>query len=905
MSNESTSIKYTFANGEISPGIYTRREWERWLDSIAVGENGYITPTGAFRKRPGIRFLNEALHDDKPITFVRFEFSTDQVYMLEFGDYQMRFYVDGELVLNDDNTDYILETPYSAEQARWFAHAQYRDTIFFAHWDVSLKRLVRYGHNNWVWEEHFTDETTERPLSPSWIRFIPTGNGHNGFEYLVTSYQTVSGTQYESVGGPTVLADPDNIPDPITTAPQSTIESIVNWDESWREQLGSTEGYPTIPDDINPYSVDWDQTEPLAPFPNDNTIPEPRGSINQRLFNMLKQAYPNLYYAFYHHYATASGASGSSYRYCHIIRMRQENISSVVSGFNESNHIFTYALRNSGSVSYAQYLPQWAGYATGAHSSTIFKELCKRQVNADVVVSGDGTTKTSLYNNIIDFITTYNADAYISYSNTIQWAPVAGAEGYYIYRRFYEGQDRRFFRVETITDPSITQWTEDDVRETVPELITPIESTIEFLDPDSYPSLVSLYQQRLVLGATKSKPQSIFGSRTGIYTDFTINPTDDASGYEFEMASSTANPLESILPIRTLYLLTAGGDFVSTISGAMNASNVNFNQQSYNGSSNVDPIIIGDVGLYVPINRQTLKTLKYSYASDNYDHENILFAAQHLTKNKRLVRLGFQRDPINLIWALADDGQLLSCLFVPEQSYLAWTHHITDGEVTEIETAPNTTGYDDLYLCVRRNVDGRTRQYIERFDDLRPYIDTPDATNSFFVDCGLSAQFTDEEGKPITVSTVNGLEHLEGREVAVLADFAVQKIKRVENGAITLDRPAHAVSIGLPYVCTMKTLEFELNNLPTLRDMRRAVYSAVVEVEDTRELKYLGDSGDEEELIVHLGDDSYPNPVLFNGDIDVQMNSRKNNGATMTFRSDNPVPMTINSIVVQVKHGNT
>ncbi len=57
------------------------------------------------------------------------------------------------------------------------------------------------------------------------------------------------------------------------------------------------------------------------------------------------------------------------------------------------------------------------------------------------------------------------------------------------------------------------------------------------------------------------------------------------------------------------------------------------------------------------------------------------------------------------------------------------------------------------------------------------------------------------------VSSVSGLDHLEGETVRVLADGAVQTDKTVSSGAVTLDSPAGMVHVGLSYEHRWKSLK--------------------------------------------------------------------------------------------------
>jgi hypothetical protein len=59
------------------------------------------------------------------------------------------------------------------------------------------------------------------------------------------------------------------------------------------------------------------------------------------------------------------------------------------------------------------------------------------------------------------------------------------------------------------------------------------------------------------------------------------------------------------------------------------------------------------------------------------------------------------------------------------------------------------------------------------------------------------------------VSSVSGLNHLEGMEVAILADGSVGPNQTVVNGSVTLPYPASKVTIGLPYTCQAQTLYLE------------------------------------------------------------------------------------------------
>ena len=87
----------------------------------------------------------------------------------------------------------------------------------------------------------------------------------------------------------------------------------------------------------------------------------------------------------------------------------------------------------------------------------------------------------------------------------------------------------------------------------------------------------------------------------------------------------------------------------------------------------------------------------------------------------------------------------------------------------------------------------------------------------------------------VPVTTITGLNHLEGLEVAILADGSVVPNQTVINGSITLPAPASNVKVGLPFTAQLQTL---YNDLPgqatTAQSKRKNIYSVAVRVEASR-----------------------------------------------------------------------
>jgi len=89
------------------------------------------------------------------------------------------------------------------------------------------------------------------------------------------------------------------------------------------------------------------------------------------------------------------------------------------------------------------------------------------------------------------------------------------------------------------------------------------------------------------------------------------------------------------------------------------------------------------------------------------------------------------------------------------------------------------------------------------------------------------------------VRSVSGLNHLEGMEVAILADGSVVAQQTVTNGAITLPASYSAVTIGLPFTAQLQTLYLDAPAPMTMQGQRKLINAVTVRVQNSRGL-YVG-----------------------------------------------------------------
>ena len=120
--------------------------------------------------------------------------------------------------------------------------------------------------------------------------------------------------------------------------------------------------------------------------------------------------------------------------------------------------------------------------------------------------------------------------------------------------------------------------------------------------------------------------------------------------------------------------------------------------------------------------------------------------------------------------------------------------------VESVASISGSLNEDELWVIVKRTINGTTRRYVEVFSDFD--FDETTQTAFHFVDSGLSYDGT-------ATTSITGLDHLEGETVTILADGGTHAAKTVSSGAITLDRSSKKVKVGLGYNSILQTMRLE------------------------------------------------------------------------------------------------
>ena len=287
------------------------------------------------------------------------------------------------------------------------------------------------------------------------------------------------------------------------------------------------------------------------------------------------------------------------------------------------------------------------------------------------------------------------------------------------------------------------------------------------------PAVCAFFQQRLVLAGPVASSQTFNMSQPGDYYNFNIHqPVVASDAITGTLVSNQPNVIKSIVSVpagmliftdQAAWVVNGGGSFQG-VSAAVSPENIVATAQSFIGANDLPPIISNYDILFVQSKGNQVRDLAYNIYFNVFTGTDVSLIASHLFYGYELTQWAWAESPFFIVWAIRNDGTLLSLTFLKEQEFQGWAHHNTpNGVFTSVCTVTEATSsagvVDAPYFAVTRNINGTTVQYIERMAE-RAFPNG--LISSWCVDSGQ--QYT---GAP-TLS-FSGAIHLAGQVVTGLA----------------------------------------------------------------------------------------------------------------------------------------
>lgn len=910
-------LQPSFNNGEISPLLYDRTDYQKFTSSVKSGKNMFVHPQGGMSNRAGTMMLGNA--KDDYVRLIPFEFSNTETYMIEFGNGYCRFYTTNGQVVTEDGTHYEISSPFSTSDLDKIRYVQSGDVMYLA-WGGKPQTLTRYGHTNWVFSEYN----------------FSNGPFDTNAEYKGNlTYQEVSSTEYLVFFNSSDYNFNNNDIGRLlrvkTKINSQTFSGAIK-DEADKSLYGQEKFFV-----VNEYNLNttgtWNGSFKILlskdgiNWEEYNTYTSTNGSANYDIANDLSgDARHFLKFDFSNISPSSTGLSfsfrsnsGEFYidsKIVSIINPLKVEVSlsegltyKIIDYISSSNTNFI--LWNVPALTSNTSSAEISIYGSASDLSNAYKLLDNNSSTSMNMPGGEVSNVVFTFLNKVYFssvtlhlVGKYNSGSLVKYGTmkvglsilvnyTWKWCGYfrdqSSANGSYTVDT-NTSDNIQAIRIEIINDDSrggVCYGMTINNPRTVEGGVVPINYPSYlgiWSDTTSYPTEVELYQDRIEW-FTNNKTDA---TKISDYTNFGVSTevTDD-DAISVIIKDKKINKINSAIAGSKLVVFTDSGNFIHN-NDTFTPNSATFLKQGSTGGADVKPIVVRDNIIYAHPMKQAISDYAYSFETDGYAGQDITILANHLFENKKIKTLAYQQEPYSIIWVLQEEGSVLACTYLRQQDVIAWTPMDFGGKVLSIGVLSNGSN-EELYLAVKR----KNGTFVEKMPTRLPNADPKER---FFVDCGRTYC-----GTPANV--ISGLDYLEGEKVVALADGNVVKDLVVANGQITLQTPASVVNVGLPYESVLETLTFDVNaGDGSQKNRKKRVVAVSVRYNNSRGTK-ISVNGHREVDMLKREMEGYNDPIsLKSGFYREILPSAHKEPTTIKIRQDEPLPVTIVSIIPELEY---
>lgn len=433
---------------------------------------------------------------------------------------------------------------------------------------------------------------------------------------------------------------------------------------------------------------------------------------------------------------------------------------------------------------------------------------------------------------------------------------------------------KKAVRIDSVTSPRVAQ-------ATVLQALENTSATTDWEEPafsgiHGWPVCTTIYQDRLAFAGSRDLPNRVWLSKTSDIDNFDQGTGLDDEAIEFALLTDQVDAIRAVVAGRHLQLFTTGAEWMVT-GEPLTPTKLRAERQTRVGSfadRAVPPRHVDGATLFLSRTGKELREFIYTDIDQSYTAADLALLSSHVFVDP-IDQDYAQRDRLFLV--VMANGDIAALTLYRAQQVAAWTVFQTDGSFRAIAVVDNV-----IYAAVRRAGDMR----IERF--------VPDT----YCDAHIV------QSSDLPKRTWNGLEHLEGREVVMVADGQPHGRQVVQDGAITLARAARAVEIGLPYSHEIRPLPPELGNgAVTSQGGPARLVRAIFRLHASKAFSVDVGRGLQPQAFGRIGD-SFDAPLsAFSGDIEIRGLGwlRGTDQPLWRIEQAAPLPCTLLSAITEIK----
>lgn len=414
-----------------------------------------------------------------------------------------------------------------------------------------------------------------------------------------------------------------------------------------------------------------------------------------------------------------------------------------------------------------------------------------------------------------------------------------------------------------------------------------------------YPRSVCFHEQRLWFGGTKLQPNTIWASAVGDYENFRLGAFDSDS-LAFTLAAQEGSAIQSMVSHESLVIFTQSEEWTAATSQQtiITPSNIFVRRQSRFGSAHKQAFIAANNLLFLQRGNRKLRQFTHGAAGGEGQASDLSVLAEHITIGG-IKQLAFQQQPDPIVWMIRNDGVLISMTYEPDQSVIAWARHTSGSGLFEsVAVIYGADGdADQVWFVVNR---GGTRS-IERFDPSHfSKLEQGTFDKLVYVDCAKMAEGTN-------LTSLTGLNHLNGQSVAILAGGGVEPLQTVTSNQVTGIPAASVIIAGLPFTSRLQPSKIEVGMADgTSQGRKHTSKRATVNLWKTYGAQYADSPAADEnnwfEILNRSTETNSGSPEqLFTGLVDINNLDAHRTSVDLTIRQTLPLPCNVLAIIPKIE----
>ncbi len=827
-----SSIQNNFNGGEISPLLYGRPDVDRYKTGLQTCKNFIPLVQGPIERRPGTVHITEVKTSSTATRVVRFEFSTTQAYIIEFGNLYCRFIKDNAQIVSGPPVELV--TLYATADLFDLKFTQSADILYVTHPTYPPRKITRTSDTAWsITDITFIDgpylntnvETTTLTLggttgSVSVTASAVTGiNGGDGFKStdvgrLIRWQDPATNWTYLTI---TAFSSTTLVTATIDGPDASATTATVNWRLGvWSE----TTGYPAAvtfhqnrlgfggPTE-NPQRVDLSRTgdfENFAPTDEDGTVADDHAVTNTLSADTVNA----IRWMADDEKGLLIGTVGGEWL------LRATDTGNLVTPSNVQS-------KRSTAYGSANITPIRAGRVL------LFVQRAKRKIRELAYLFEDDGFRAPDTTLVAEHVTRTGVVemAYQSEPQSVVWLVLT---------------DGTLLSMTYDRDQKVIGWARHVLGGTSDAGTTQAKAESVAVIPNSDGTADEVYVvvQRYIDGASVRYIEYI--------KPFWETTNDQEDAFFVDSGLTLDTPL--------------------TITGATQADPCVVTATAH-GFSDGDEVRITDVEGMTELNK-----ISY-YIGEKQTNDFELFS--NVKQNATITAIT-KANPGNVTAV----GHGLST-----NDEIAF---FNVGGMVELEANGYTvTKVDDDNFTI--GVDSSAFTTFTSGGDIRHAINST----------AFTAYVSGGEARERTTA-ISGLTHLEGETVSILAEGSTHPDKTVSSGAITLNRAASKVHVGLAYTSDAKTLRSDAGAADgTAQGKLNRIHRVIMRVLDTLGGLIGPDEASLDTISFREGGDNMDTAVpLFTGDVEIEWDGEYSSDNHIFYRQNQPLPATIEALMPQM-----